>query len=668
MAEVYVTKEAQQYSENIISQYLRDAGYDGSLEDGTSLYDVVVRPAGLIYTLFRQDIDKAYAYMSLAKANELRSTLSEEDYDAAIDGILSNWFVARNDGQRATGYVRMWFSVPPSFISFTEGQVVGTYGSVTLLARIRDIYSADAKAFIPDDFKSRMNTSNNQTEYYIDLPVIASEPADVSILEGAVINVAYTDINFLRGTAAADFTPGTALESSDDFVERTQEAITTRELITRRAFNTVLPDMFPELSKMYVAGCGDYEMIRDFVTFQNVTVHVGNMADIWVASRLVLTSEECAVQEDDGGTYIELSNSPASVLSIRDTAPDYLVPGSGKYIDITSDAHVELWEDGDKTFENQWLIPQDRKTKVYVTLPALSEDEETAWHDAVDTDEYEEYEEYGDMEQDAPASFSSPEPDGVALNMEPNYGTFTLTEDSPGTWSYEYAFDSETYAQTGIAEDSAVVSVVRSDGLTEYYSLLMSIDYENSYAVSYWLSSKRVSGEPVSARVLEVSEITSNVATAIQDFIANDTNRVASFDPQVKMMVPVAMSFNMTVTTAVNYTNINSSNYDQAATESLIAKIKSSVIEYLEDVKQSGGVYIESEMVKRIHNEVPEVAVVHLPVETTAMLFDMKSGHFLESEVQNRFSLSGFGDISRQITTNTLQYYTNENLINIELQ
>lgn len=794
MAEVYVTKEAQQYSENLISQYLRDAGYDGSLEDGTSLYDIVVRPAGLIYTLFRQDIDKAYAYMSLAKANELRSVLSEEDYDAAIDGILSNWFVSRNDGRRATGFVRMWFSVPPTFISFTDGQSIGFYDDVPLLARIRDIYAADAKAFIPSDFKSYMNTSNNQTEYYIDLPVIAGTVADVSIPEGAVITVSYTDIYFLRGTAASDFTPGTARESSDAFIERTQEAITTRELITRRAFNTVLPDMFPELSRMYVSGCGDPEMIRDFVTFQTVTVHVGNMADIWVASRLVLAKEECVVHEDSTGTYIELSNSPASVLSIRDTAPDYLVPDSGKYIDLTTDAHAYLWEDGNKNFENQWLIPQEDKTKIYVTLPELTEEEEDAWHDAADIEDYEEYTQYDEKTEPAPSSFSSSISGGVMVNMQPTYGTVELMEVAPGVWEYSYHAESTdelrvyeagldtgshpgsvyypvsasgsidfasgadnivsftvyyndsegvpqefditpsggsigmqygtavfsysngslkfTYTLTRNAdhsgdadiseffsiialdgdgdlseeksvsitivddspsseiddttsEDAFVISVRIDDNLTEYYSIDVYVEREST---SYWLSSKRIIGMQRATRVLEVSEITANVAKEIQEFLANDTNRVASFDPQVKMMVPVAMSFGMHITTNVNYANIDSTNYDENATMSLIARIKKSVIEYLEDVKHSDGVYIESEMVKRIHNENSEVSVVHLPVDTRAMLFDMKSGRFLETEVQNRFSLSGFGEVSRQITTNTLQYYTNENLISIELQ
>ena len=562
MAEVYVTKEAQQYSENIISQYLRDAGYDGSLEDGTSLFDVVIRPTGLIYTLFRQDIDKAYAYMSLSKANELKESLSEEDYDAAIDGILSNWFVSRNEGEKITGYVRMWFSSPPSFIAFKEGQSIGTYNGVSLVARIADVFSVSTKSYRAEDFQSRMNTSNNQTEYFIDIPVISNEPTDTKILCDAVIQCSYSDIFFLRGTAASDFTPGATVESSEAFIERTQDAITTRELITRRAFNTVIPDKFPQLSRMYVAGCGDPEMIRDIVNFQDVSVHVGNMADIWVASRMVGISEKCQVMYDDQErAYIELSNSPVHIMSIRDTAPDYYIEGSGEYLDLLTDVWMDTSATGNKTPENQWLIPigaDQEPARLYLNLPTLTSDEEIAWRAEFDT------------------------------------------------------------AEGAIRE-------------------------------------------------VEVSEITASIARDLQSFLASDANRVASFDPQVKMMVPVVMSFNMRVTVNVTYVDDHAANYDPDATAALVASIKNAVIGYLEDVKHSDGAYIESELVKRIHNEVPEVSVVHLPVVTLATFFNMGTGRFVSVNVQNKFSLDEIPNLSKQITTNTTQYYTDQSLITLEL-
>ena len=172
--------------------------------------------------------------------------------------------------------------------------------------------------------------------------------------------------------------------------------------------------------------------------------------------------------------------------------------------------------------------------------------------------------------------------------------------------------------------------------------------------------------EDDAVRTIEVQETTSSLAGKIAAFIANDTNRVASFDPQVKMMVPVVMRFTLNITASVSYVDESSSSYDATATEALKSTIRRTVTEYLETVKSSGGVYVESEMVKRLHNNVPEIAVVHLPVATSAELFNMKTGRFVQLAVENRFSLDGApegSDLSKQITTNTTQYYSDDDLI-----
>mgnify|MGYP007101825106 CR=1 FL=1 len=700
MAEVYITKEAQQYSENIISQWLRDSGYDGSLEDGTSLYDVVIRPSSMIYSLFRQNIDKAYAYMSLSKANSLRSVLSEEDYDAAVDGIMSNWFVSRNLGGKATGKLRLYFSRALDFISFSDGSFIGSYNSVSYNARIFDSeeYSGDyVKAFNAGDFKSVMDTVNNTTEYYIDLPVISEENSDESITEGTVFTCTSPDIYFLRGVAAEDFVPGQAKETSDAFIARTQEAITTRELITRRALNTVLPDQFSDIRSLYIAGCGDPEMIRDVKTFENVDVHVGNKADLWVDSVLVRTSETCTVQTDaNGKQYIELQNSPVHVLSIAE---------------LTDDEEEEALEESDWSFameeidgeddplETTWFVPGKSTGKIYVNLSAQESD------DFVDDDAV-----IVTLSNNAPYSLITEGKEliyKVSLNraldqdmtITLNYSTYSESEESAEEETSGSEGSSGTESEVteitvvipaGSTESEAVTIQTREEDLYVQPSdiILVEIvsatvpgqDFENLQLVnpgtvsvidgddysSDSSSEEDEEEESSTARTLIVHEITSGVAQSVQDFITSDSNRVVSFDPLVKMKVPVVMDFDISIVTNVNYAKKTSSSYDADATADLIADIRNVIKDYLNEAD----VYIESEMVQRLHTEVPAISVVYLPVTANATFFNMKTGKNVHMAVRDQFSLDDApagSDLSRQITTNTTQYYTNDDLINIEL-
>lgn len=506
MAELFVSKEAQKYSENLISQYLRDSGYEGSMEDGTGLYDTVIRPSALIYTLLRQDIDRVYAYLSIDKANELRDAISEDDYDAAIDGILSNWFVTRNEGTAPAGTVRMFFSRTPEFLIYTAGEQLGTVGSVAINA-VRTV------AFAPTDYSSVVNTTDNITEYYVDIPAVAAEVGSDAILADTTISAVSKDIYFLRATIPADFTKGTERESSEDFIARTREAITTRELITDRAIHTVLPNEFPELRSLYVAGHGEPEMIRDIVSFQNVVVHVGNMADIWVGSSLVDTEEKVVVDESG---VIALTNSPVHIVSITDDLTGQDIPFS-----LVVD-------------EDRWLIPGEQPLDIAAYFPVFPIEDDTA-------------------------------------------------------------------------------------------------------------------EEPPTERTITVREITSHLPGEIAKFVFSADNRVASYDPQVKMKVPVIMRFDLSV-------------MSDSTTDVTAEAIKAAVTSYVDSLHESGEVWVESEMIKHIHNVVPAVIAIRIPTTCTATFFDMGTSDYVTVQANNKFVLP---PSSKQITANTVQYYTAPEFITV---
>ncbi len=294
MSDFKLSRERIEDASNVIIQFLRDSGYAGSLEDGTGLADTVVKPNAVLRALMAQLADKACAYQSLKKAQELRDDIGETEYDAAVDCILSNWFVTRNQGKPSRGIIRMWFLQPLDYMRFADGQAVGQINSQSLVANGEQIFTQDSFSLV-------LNTTENQNEYYVDVAVRTRDFSTIAPTEtsNASLSVSYDDIYYLRSTVPSAFVPGILVESSADFIKRTEQAITTRELITARAINTVLLDKFDEIIRLYVARHGSREQLRDIVQFQERAVHVGNKADIYIASSL--QRQTLALTADEAG-------------------------------------------------------------------------------------------------------------------------------------------------------------------------------------------------------------------------------------------------------------------------------------------------------------------------------------------------------------------------------
>ena len=330
MANIDFSKERKDYALNVIVQYLRDAGYEGSLEDGTGLSDIVIKPNTILYEMFAEMVDKATAHQSLSKALELKDTIGDDEYDAAVDGILSNWFVTRNDGKPAYGTVRLWFIEPRDYMKVTDGDTLGTIDQ-------QEIVVNGDQVFTESSFACVLNTTDNVNEYYVDVAVRTSENYGDAITTESSCAVQYDDIYFTRAEIPATFTDGVLMESSEDFIRRTEKVITTRELITERAIQTVLMDKFSEIIRLYVARHGSREQLRDIVVFQYATCHIGNKADIYIASQLTKTRVPVNIDPTDGS--IDVSQLPTSV-TIVGYIEDYFQDADGN--DLNPDGTAKL--------------------------------------------------------------------------------------------------------------------------------------------------------------------------------------------------------------------------------------------------------------------------------------------------------------------------------------
>ena len=325
---IYISKEDYEASKNFLVQFLRDSGYEGTLEDGTALHDVVVKAFALMYTLFKRQTQKVSSYLSLEHAVQMKDFLGD-DYDAAVDSILANWFVQRKDGTKTTGTVRLWFTRPLPFLHVKLGYVLCMIDSVRYEI-------SEEKVFAEENFNAVVNTVNNVTEYYIDVDVISMENTESAPTYQSKVAAYVTNIYFLRAAIIDDFLPGTLMEATEDFIRRTKKVITTREMITERAISTVLMDTFENLWNVYVAGYGDIEQMRDIKAFEGVVVHVGNKADIYCTSGYVNASDKLTV-DFDGCVNLSSLGPDAVVSMVRSISRlegDLKIPTTYNFLEV----------------------------------------------------------------------------------------------------------------------------------------------------------------------------------------------------------------------------------------------------------------------------------------------------------------------------------------------
>lgn len=347
--EIDFNDERVRNAQNFFVQYLRDAGYDGALEEGTAANDILIRGMSVLYTLFKEDVDRSSAYQSIENAQSFKDMLGEE-YDVAIDSILSNWFVTRKGGFPTQGRIRLKFIRPLDYFMVDPEKVIAEIDGETFVPAFQ-------KAFTSEDFTPLVNTIENRVEYYLEVSVVSVENTDTIINPISTGNAYIDHVYYLNYEIPETFSPGAVKEDSQRFIERTDEVITTREMITHRAIKTVLLDEFADLEAVYVAGHGEPEQMRDVVEFDFVKAHIGNKADIYIKGRPFSITTTATVQ---AGGYVDLDVYALDILLVA-MVPDEPEEESEEAVEEPQLLDFEIVEHD----ETSWLS-SDYRMRLYL--------------------------------------------------------------------------------------------------------------------------------------------------------------------------------------------------------------------------------------------------------------------------------------------------------------
>ena len=229
---------------------------------GTVAYEMVLSMAALGHAVISEDLDSFEDKMYLQQALEDPAAANAD----TIDGILSNFYVARKPGSKAKGKVRLaltekrnYFVAENSEFRTLEGQKYFTTTSTNKTADELFIDGEDYYFFV-DVIAEAVGSQ------YV---VAKDTQFETEILSGSIDTA----------TAFKDFSSGIDEETNSEILGRTPLVLGARALSHTQAITTLLQEQFPDIRQLTVIGYGNREMLRDS---NNIGFKVGGKIDIYI--------------------------------------------------------------------------------------------------------------------------------------------------------------------------------------------------------------------------------------------------------------------------------------------------------------------------------------------------------------------------------------------------
>lgn len=272
-------------AENFMEEFLADKVPDGDYTDGAALRDLAVKAIAFNFAYLRKTATQIQVRQSLKTLTEVDTTDDSTAADDAVDEILSNWFATRKTGThvRITAFghssLQTDITIPASNVFYKTSDLAFV------------LNNNDQDLFIPaEDLTPLFDSSGEVTDYLFSIPLIADLPGtDYEIEAGSFASFDAFSPYVTRVETLEKGSGGEDIETSDDYIERTSNLITVRNLINARSNDAVLRDEFEEVGHITTIGMGDSEMIRDLVkeSATGLELHVGGHMDTFLFTQTV---------------------------------------------------------------------------------------------------------------------------------------------------------------------------------------------------------------------------------------------------------------------------------------------------------------------------------------------------------------------------------------------
>jgi hypothetical protein len=275
--EITVVEQDITDAENRLEQYLTDNITDGDFKKGGALRDLAVKGLSAIYAFIRKEVENVRSRQSLL----LAESLDDDDVDAAVDEILSNWLIRRKSGRQARGSLTV-------FLSELQDVTVPIDARFYKDAALMFVLDSTVPLVVgTDEMTPIVDVTGAVTAYTFTIPIIASDVgADYDIDTGPFSDFSRFSPYIMRVENETKFSGGTGTETTAAMLERSTTAISVRDLNSARSIDATLQEEFTTVDGVTVIGHGDEEMNRDLIleVATNTRIHGGGHVDVYLQS------------------------------------------------------------------------------------------------------------------------------------------------------------------------------------------------------------------------------------------------------------------------------------------------------------------------------------------------------------------------------------------------
>ena len=169
------------------------------------------------------------------------------------EALGANYFSARDRGDFARVTVRVYFTAPQNAV-VTPANYCFTSGGLRFLPTSIQSISANQMLFNKED-----------PYYYFDVSTVADEAGDGYNIEPETIAGIYGLPSAVKASNKLRALGGLPAESAPEYVDRIEQDLTERSLVTSRGILATIRKYFPAITRTAIVGFNDPEMQRDIL-------------------------------------------------------------------------------------------------------------------------------------------------------------------------------------------------------------------------------------------------------------------------------------------------------------------------------------------------------------------------------------------------------------------
>lgn len=215
-------------------------------KEGDALTDLLIKPAIVLWDPLIRENFRIRQQMSFRDATIM--TLDESE------ALAANLFAERNKGSTSRGVSRLYFARPQS-ISIGPANFITSKGGLHFFPTETQSIAVEEMLF---------NVESDL--YYFDVNIVAENPGEeYNIGPDELVTIANV-APAVRVTNKNRFRFGMPAESAVDFIDRVEQDLTERSMVTERGIVAKVAKSFTDVTRIAVTGFRDPEMNRDVIT------------------------------------------------------------------------------------------------------------------------------------------------------------------------------------------------------------------------------------------------------------------------------------------------------------------------------------------------------------------------------------------------------------------